>query len=318
MKTTDDNPNRPDPEPASSKSGPTAAGAKGVLFELLDDRLGAGPKAWWSEVRGRVSMGVSDDEFARLFSLASRHAPRRALQASKDERRNALRVLEGWNPERWTLLESLRVALVLAREDLHQPSFERAFKEAFRYADEGELVALYRALAFLPSGERFLWRAGEGCRSNILPVFEAVACDNPYPSLHFDEATWNQMVIKALFIGAPAVRIFGLDARLTAELARMALDLADERKSAGRAVPTELWLCLGPYGGERGVAAIEQELATGNGVGRRAAAIALARAGEEERIGLWLEREQDPAAAETMKRALAGHGSQADFAALSS
>ena len=76
----------------------------------------------------------------------------------------------------------------------------------------------------------------------------------------------------------------------------MALDLADERKSAGRAVPTELWLCLGPYGGERGVTAIEQELASGDGTGRRAAAIALARAGEEERIGLWLEREQDPAA----------------------
>ena len=52
-------------------------------------------------------------------------------------------------------------------------------------------------------------------------------------------------LLKALFVGAPLWRVYGLDKRIDAELARMALDLADERCSAHREVQPELWLCLG-------------------------------------------------------------------------
>jgi hypothetical protein len=311
MTTTQKDESRPEPGEGFAEGGPRA-----LLAKLLATRLGAGPRQWWNETRRRIAMGVSDDDFARLLSLASRHAPRHALEPTIEERRRAAHDLRGWNPERWSVLETLRVSLVLERADISQPSFERALEEAFRYADEGELTALYRCLAFLPVGERFVWRAKEGCRTNIRPVFEAVACDTPYPSTHFEELAWNQMVIKALFMGAPVWRIFDLDARLSPELARMALDLADERRSAGRRVQTELWMCLGPHGGGRAVAAIELELSLGDPVGRRAAALALARAGEEERIGLWLEREQDPGVIETMRRAMQGHGTQSDFALL--
>ena len=295
----------------SGTSGPLA-----LLTTWLEARLGSGPKAWWRETRDRLAVGVGDEEFARTFSLASRHAPRRSMDLSPEELSAAGRALEGWSPQRWSVMESLRVAMILSRKDLELASVETALEECFRYADEGELVALYRSLAFLPAGERFAWRAAEGCRTNIQPVFEAVACDGPYAALHFDEIAWNQMVIKALFIASPVWRIHGLDARLSSELARMALDLAEEKRSAHRSVPPELWLCLGPHGGDRGLASIERELGEGDPRGRCSAAMALARAGEEERLELWLAQEKDPAVLASMRASREGQVSQYDYGSL--
>ena len=213
------------------------------------------------------------------------------------------------------MLEAARVALVLARSDLGAESFVVALEGAFEFADEGELVALYRSLAHLPDGQRFTWRAAEGCRTNMTSVFEGVACDTPYPATHFDEVAWNQLCIKAVFIDAPLWRVWHLDERLNESLARMALDLADERRSAGRAVQHELWLCLGQHGGERGRESLLRELEPKNPnvCGRRAAAIALARAGEQELLHARLPEEPDPEVAGSIRLALADRADQGVF-----
>ena len=251
-----------------------------VLSAMLERRISGEPADWLGGACSEIAAGASDVRFANLISLASRYAPRRSLAPEANELDAATQALAGWNPERWTLLEAFRVVLVLSRPDLAQESGAAALEEAFRYADEGELCALYRSLAHWPEAERFAWRAGEGCRTNIVPVFEAVACDTPYPSQHFDDLAWRQLAIKAVFIEAPLWRVYGLDERLSPELARMALDLVEERRSAGRAVPPQLWLCLGEHAGERGRAALEVELRESSSVARRAAVLALARAGE--------------------------------------
>jgi len=121
------------------------------------------------------------------------------------------------------------------------------------------------------------------------------------------DVAFQQCVVKAIFVGAPVWRVVGLDRRLTPELARMALDLADERRSAGRPVPAELWLALGKHGGERGVASLAKELEPANGErdGRRAAALALARAGvAAARIEAWLAKEKDAEVAATLRLAV--------------
>jgi len=290
--------------------------AKTCLAGMLEHRLDEEARGWLAQSSAEVAEGVAVARFCALISLASRFMPRGALAPEADERTRAETVLAGWNTERWTVLEAARVALVLARSDLAETAAEEALEEAFRYADGGELCALYRSLALLPDPERFLWRAAEGCRTNIRPVFEADTCDTPYPFLYFDDVAWNQLCIKAVFIDAPLWRVFGLDRRLSPELARMALDLADERRSAGRDVQHELWLCLGPHGGERGLASIERELESESRVGRRAAAIALARADAPGRLAELLETERDPEVLSTMRRARDGHTGRAEFRAL--
>jgi hypothetical protein len=96
------------------------------------------------------------------------------------------------------------------------------------------------ALPLLPAPERFLEIAVDACRSHIQPLFEAIACENPYPAHYFPELNFNQMVLKALFTGVALARIIGCDGRVTSELSRMAADYASERRAAGRVFPRTL------------------------------------------------------------------------------
>jgi hypothetical protein len=259
---------------------------------------------------------VDDERFCVLFSLASRHTPRKPLSPDERELADASRTLPGWNPERWTTLDAVRLALILSRSDLAGPGAAAAVEELFRYADMGELCAAYRALAHLPDAGRFVWRAGEGARSSMRAVFEAACCDTPFPARYFDDVAWRQAMIKALFVEAPLWRLWNLDARIDAEVARMALDLADERRSAGRPVHPELWMCLGAHGGARGLESLERELASGPPRGRAGAAIALARAGKRERLLSLSAVEKDPLVHRVMSAALGGKYDSTSFRAL--
>jgi hypothetical protein len=283
---------------------------------MLERRLPKPAADWLGRASAELEGVVEDSRFCALISQASRYAPRGPLAPSAEEVRRANEVLEGWNPERWTTLDALRVALMLAREDLAEKRGADAVEETFRYAEVGELVALYRSLAHLPKAERFAWRAGEGARSSMRVVFEAACCDTPYPFRYFDDVAWRQAVIKALFVEAPLWRVWNLDARLDAELARMALDLADERRSAARPVNPQLWMCLGTHAGQRGLDALERELASGPPAGRAGAAIALGRAGQRERLLSLAALEQDALVHAVMTAALEGKSDQRAYAAL--
>lgn len=258
-----------------------------ALCQWLDVRLSRSSLTWFKQASLEIADGVSDKRFSLLLSMASRHAKdKQALEPTQAEMDAAQEILTGWNLERWTLLETLRVALVLGRTDLGEEEGALSIEDAFGFADEGEQRALYRSLALLPQAERFLWRAGEGCRTNMLSVFEANVLDTPYPATHFDAVAFNQAAIKCVFVGAPLWRLWGLDTRLSAELSQLALDLADERRSAGRAIQGDLWLCLGSFHGERSLAALELELRseTTDEYGLCMALFGLQRAGHSEHL----------------------------------
>lgn len=120
-------------------------------------------------------------------------------------------------------------------------------EELFSVAEVSEQVALYSALPLYHYPESFRFRTTEGIRTNITDVFDAVALHNPYPFEFLDEAAWNQMVLKALFMQRPIYRIYGVDERANAALARILSDYAHERWSAKRSVSPELWRCFGRF-----------------------------------------------------------------------
>ena len=138
------------------------------------------------------------------------------------------------------------------------------------------MIALYRGLPLYPEPDALHFEVGEGLRSNLKPVFESIAHDNPYPRDVFDDHRWNHMVLKALFIGAALHPITGLDDRANPELARILRDYAHERWAAGRAVSPELWRCVGPFAGAEGALADLKRAFDEGGAGRRGAALALA------------------------------------------
>jgi hypothetical protein len=144
-----------------------------------------------------------------------------------------------------------------------------------RTADAGEMIALYRGLSLYPEPESLAFEVGEGLRSNMRAVFEAIAHNNPYPRDHFDEHRWNHMVLKALFVGSRLSPIMGIDERANPELARILLDYAHERWAAGRAVSPELWRCVGPFIDSLDALDDMQRVLAGTEIERRAAVLAL-------------------------------------------
>jgi hypothetical protein len=107
-----------------------------------------------------------------------------------------------------------------------------------------ERQAVLRVLALLPEPARFLPIALDACRASTQPIFEAIACENPYPAAYFPETSFNHLVLKAVFTEVALTRILGLADRRNADLARMAADYASERRAAGRPVPDDLALVM--------------------------------------------------------------------------
>ncbi|MCC6409659.1 MAG: EboA domain-containing protein [Planctomycetes bacterium] len=284
------------------------------LRELAARTWTPAARAWFERATAEAARGVDDERFCVLFSEASRWVrPKVPLAASEAECARAEKLLSGFSPERWTALESTRAALLFAHKDLERDVGARAVDELFRYADVGEHSALLKALPHLPGPERFLARAREGARSNMRTAFEAIACDSPYARHWFDAIGWRQLAIKALFIEAPLWRVFGFDERVDAELARMALDLADERRSAGRPINPETWMCLSRFAGKRGLESLERELATAGSRGRAGAVLGLARAGELERVRALAVTEKDELVRDAVSASLAGRTDQTAF-----
>lgn len=146
----------------------------------------------------------------------------------------------GWFPQYWTIDRAVRIWLLLSL-NLDNQQYLAVIKQLLNTADVRELTALYQALPFLPNPERYYHIATEGVRSNMTDVFNAIALDNFYPAAYFDELAWNQMILKALFVGSPLAKIQGLEQRANVTLATMLIDYARERVSANRSVSPELW-----------------------------------------------------------------------------
>jgi hypothetical protein len=152
---------------------------------------------------------------------------------------------EGLAVDAWTLEDAARATFLLARAThVGANDFEADARACYELGDAREQESWLRAAALLPEPERFVLLVIDACRTNILPLFEAVACGNPYPSRYFPERNFNQVVMKALFNGVRLERIVGLQSRVNAELTRMATDFAAERRAAGRSVPADIGLAM--------------------------------------------------------------------------
>jgi hypothetical protein len=168
-----------------------------------------------------------------------------------------------------------RVALMAATHSGDDAAFASRFDGFCATAEINELIALCRGLPLYPGPALIEPRAREAVRSGIKPVFEAVAHRNPYPREAFAEDAWNQMVVKAFFMGSTLWPIQGLDERANPRLARMLVGLAQERWAAQRPVSGELWRCVVPHADGECIAALAHGWSVGHAKERLAIALAL-------------------------------------------
>lgn len=220
-----------------------------LLETWLTRQLVGEAAAWLRDALTTLSSDDSDRTFYKLFGFVPRKVGKDDLKLLAEDLQQAAAARPGWEPRLWSVDQAARVLLLLRSQSDPQKLFARA-EQLFITADMGEQVALYRALPLYPAPQLYAKRGSEGIRTNIRPVFEAVAHFNPFPREQFDEAAWNQMVLKALFIGTPLWPIQGLDERANATLSTMLVNYAHERWAAHRVVSPELWRCVGPFADE--------------------------------------------------------------------
>lgn len=179
--------------------------------------------------------------FFTTFSMVTRFVKKDPLNLSAEELAQAGRLILGWCPKDWQLDEAARACFLVSLPSREASPYIQILDKTSAAADLSESLALTKALALLPFPELHLERARLALRSNIKTVFNALALNNPYPCRVFDDPTWNQMILKALFIGTPLNEIYGKAERANATLKTMLIDFAREREQAGRSVAGELW-----------------------------------------------------------------------------
>ena len=249
--------------------------ARTLLRGWLGRRLDAQRAAWLDAQVATLRQDAADETLDIALGMVPRKLGKAALELRDEDLAAARAAVPGWDPRGWSVTDAARILLLAGLPAGGKPFVER-FRTLCQTADVAELETLYRGLPLYPEPASLLDQVGEGLRSNMRSVFEAIAHRNPYPRTHFDAHRWNHMVLKALFIGSPLAPIQRLDERANAELARIMLDFAHERWAAGRPVPFEIWRCVGPFAEGSAVDDLARALASDEATERRAAALALA------------------------------------------
>ncbi len=224
---------------APSRTEPAAAIT--LLRRWLAGVAPTEPLAWLDSEIERQNHGLDSRRLAMALGLARRKFGRRALDLSTVDLAAAQKLRPGWQPQFWASDEAARVALLLATHHGDDDRFAALVDQLCRSAEINEHVAYLKGFAVFPAGAALHGRAREGVRSSSALVFAAIACRNPYPSDHFDEAAWNQMVVKCVFVGEPIELIVGLAERRNPELINMLVDFVAERHAAGRPLPEPVY-----------------------------------------------------------------------------
>jgi hypothetical protein len=208
------------------------------LVSLVWSRAKPGALAWFEAALADLDPVRERGHFLSALAAAGRRLGRDPVVPDRAEtERSAAAGLSPF-PAGLGLDECGRGALILlALDELPAAARVDLASDLYHRGEIRERQALLRVLAYLPAPAAFCDLAVEACRASAQTVFEAIACDNPYPAAHFAELSFNQMVLKAVFCGVALSRIAGLAERVNPELARMAGDYTAERRAAGRDLP---------------------------------------------------------------------------------
>jgi hypothetical protein len=223
-----------------SASDPDPAAVMTLLRRWLAGAPTATALPWLDAEIERQQAGEDERKLIIALGMAGRKIGRANLSLTERDMLDAHAVRSGWQPELWGTDEAARAAILLATYTGDDEAFATRVDRLCANAEITELLAYLKAFAIFPAAQQLHDRAREGIRSAVKPVFEAIACHNPYPFDYFDQAAWNQMVVKAVFIGTSIKNIAGITERANPDLRQMLRDLISERQAAGRPIPADV------------------------------------------------------------------------------
>lgn len=251
---------------------------RNAILGWLKRRLNKASRQKLESTFSSLSKDAEDWEVFSSFSGVPRYTGKESLSLTEEEKKEAKNIRPGWEPDHWTTDQLGRTFLVLGMAERSKNEFLDKLEKLFISSDMGEGIALYQSIPVLPYPDDLRERAAEGIRSNITSIFNAVALRNPYPADYLDEDAWNQVVLKALFVGSPLYLIRGINRRSNQTLATMLVEYAHERWSAGRSVSPELWRPVGPFINADNTNEIQKVIGHSDDIQKQAAVLALSAA----------------------------------------
>ncbi|MBK5548567.1 EboA domain-containing protein [Pseudomonas sp. TH04] len=180
--------------------------------QALRQQLQAPQLQWWQQAQAQLAQQPDATTAALLSGQCKRHLPGHAVALAR-----AL---------------ALAHALEHTPQDAHLP----LLRQLFLWGDDQEKIALLGALDWLDSEGVCLELALQAGRTSNPQVFAALALDTAYPSRHYPERAFHQLVLKALGMGLDIGRLVGLPQHHSVSLNQLALDLLDEQLAAARSV----------------------------------------------------------------------------------
>jgi hypothetical protein len=211
-----------------------------VLRRRVLAQISEGAAAWLDEAI--LAARGPEPGLLRAYTEASRRLGEAPLTAQPGADGALPEALASFPLAHWTVEDAGRLLLLLERAGTEPHRYAAAAAACYEQGDMREQRSWLRGVGLLPDNQQFLPLAIDACRTSVVTLFEAIACENPYPAARFPDRNFNQVVLKAFFNGIAVERIVGLKSRLNPELARMASDYADERRAAGRTVPPDIGL----------------------------------------------------------------------------
>ncbi|WMT85500.1 EboA domain-containing protein [Pelagibacterium sp. 26DY04] len=245
-----------------------------LLAHWLQTRLDAETTGWIEKTAADVPL-MNSAQVERAVALVGRKAGKADLALTGAELGEAQRLRPGWVPRFWTIADVARTSTLLPLAD-DAVSFGTTFRRLCQAADLATLIGFYRALPLFPISDDLDWQIGEGLRTSIREIFEAIAHDSPVPAETFSEHRWNHMVLKALFIDSSLPPIVGLDKRRNDDLAATLVDYVHERRAARRGVDLHVWRCIAPFARGEVLGEINPLLVSPDPIERSVAALFLA------------------------------------------
>ena len=221
--------------------------AKKFLSNKVSSQISNEGIHWLDQVIDDLETKPVNHSFFIAFSIAPRFTGKEKLLISENDMEEADCIRKGWYINDLTMDRAVRLLLILNAYNGNISDHKNILNKLLYSGDLRELEALFSSLPLLPHPQEHCDMALEGKRINMISVFDRIALNNPFPADYLKEDSWNQMILKAVFIERPLYKIYGLNERVNIRLASMLMDYVHERWAAGRTITPELWRLISPF-----------------------------------------------------------------------
>jgi hypothetical protein len=240
------------------------------LLKILEDNVDNENRQWLlSKIEGIVESESTKDLYLTYSLVPTKiGSVNRLSLLLEDMELKAYLETQGAN-----LQQVSRIYLLYKVLEAKEDFFKAKVANIIEVADKSELETFLKFLVLLPHPENYKVQAVEALRTNISTVFDAIALNNPYPALYFNEQQWNQMYLKAAFMQQDLNRIVQVGQRANKELTRIISDYAHERWAASREIDPCFWRPVGNFMDEKLLKDMKRLFASDNVAEKKAAAL---------------------------------------------